>query len=167
MGLIIKKENIMGTIVVISGYFNPLGRHHLRLIDEAYKLGELWVIVNNDEQVKLKGSCPFQDEKTRLDIMDRIVEVECAILSKDTDESVAKTLDYFMDGVIKRYKGCSSVPEVIFANGGDREHANPKELKVCEERNIKMVFGVGGPKTGSSSYTIEKAAMWYAERYCL
>ena len=53
-------------VVVISGYFNPIHTGHLDYIKAASKLGDkLVVIVNNDEQVKLKGSVPFQDEEER------------------------------------------------------------------------------------------------------
>lgn len=53
-------------IVVISGYFNPIHSGHIDYIQSAKKLGDkLIVIVNNDKQVSLKGSVPFQDEEER------------------------------------------------------------------------------------------------------
>ena len=52
--------------VVISGYFNPIHCGHLDYIESAKKLGDfLIVIVNNDNQVDLKGSVPFMNEKDR------------------------------------------------------------------------------------------------------
>ena len=43
-------------VVVISGYFNPLHVGHLDYIKASYALGDrLIVIVNNDNQVKIKG----------------------------------------------------------------------------------------------------------------
>ena len=51
----------MKKIIVISGYFNPLHVGHLDYIATAKSLGdELWVIVNSDEQVEIKGSVPFK-----------------------------------------------------------------------------------------------------------
>ena len=46
--------------VAVSGYFNPIHIGHIRLLKEAKNLGNyLIVILNNDFQVKLKGSVPF------------------------------------------------------------------------------------------------------------
>ena len=45
-----------GKVVVISGYFNTLHVGHIDYIAAAKRLGDtLVVIINNDEQVKLKG----------------------------------------------------------------------------------------------------------------
>jgi cytidyltransferase-like protein len=45
----------MKTIVITSGYFNPLHPGHLECLELCRELGdELWVIVNNDQQVRLK-----------------------------------------------------------------------------------------------------------------
>ena len=80
-------------VVVISGYFNPLHVGHLDYIYEAKKLGEkLLVIVNNDEQVKIKGSVPFMNEHDRMRIVESITPVSGAILSIDNDSSVVRTL---------------------------------------------------------------------------
>ena len=55
--------------VAVSGYFNPVHVGHIRLFEEAKKLGDkLIVIVNNDEQVRLKGSALFMNEKDRVKI---------------------------------------------------------------------------------------------------
>ena len=66
-----------GKIVVISGYFNPIHSGHLDYIQEAKKLGDfLVVIVNNDDQVKIKGSIPFMDEEERARIVSSIKGVD-------------------------------------------------------------------------------------------
>ena len=53
-------------LVIASGYFNPLHRGHVSYLEEAKKLGDkLFVIVNNDIQVKLKGSKEFLDANER------------------------------------------------------------------------------------------------------
>lgn len=149
-------------IVIISGYFNPLGQHHLKYIQVAKKLGDgVWVIVNNDKQVKLKGSCPFQAEYERHSIVRALRDVDLVVTSRDTDESVAESLMELSQFAARVY---GDGVELIFANGGDQQHANAKELKVCEERGIQMVFGVGGTKTDSSSDMIRRAAEWYASR---
>ena len=43
--------------IIVSGYFNPLHKGHLEYFKKAKSLGKkLFVIVNNDNQRKLKGS---------------------------------------------------------------------------------------------------------------
>ena len=71
-----------GRIVVISGYFNPIHSGHLDYIQEAKKLGDfLVVIVNNDDQVKIKGSIPFMDEEERARIVSSIKGVDYTYIS--------------------------------------------------------------------------------------
>jgi len=52
----------MNKIVITSGYFNPVHKGHLELFYNAKEVGDVWVIVNNDHQRKLKGSKEFMDE---------------------------------------------------------------------------------------------------------
>lgn len=135
-------------VVVISGYFNPIHTGHLDYIKAASKLGDkLVVIVNNDEQVKLKGSVPFMDVYERVRIVSAIKGVDKAVLSIDTGKSVTKTLesiynehavDYFFDSM-------------VFANGGDVTPSNSREEYFCQSRNIETAYNVGGEKTQSSS----------------
>tara|TARA_Y100001938_G_C8085690_1_gene431851 strand:+ start:226 stop:702 length:477 start_codon:yes stop_codon:yes gene_type:complete len=140
-------------VVVISGYFNPIHIGHIDYIQEARKLGDkLIVIVNNDEQVKIKKSIPFMSDHDRIVIVKNIVGVDIATLSIDVDATVCKTLkreydyhcqDYFFD-------------EMIFANGGDRGNGHVPEEDLCNELGIRMVYNVGGEKTESSSSLIKK-----------
>ena len=80
---------MMDRIVVVSGYFNPIHVGHLDYLEEAKKLGEvLIVIVNNDHQVKIKGSTPFMSLEDRLRIVNALDCVSQAIPSLDQDPSV-------------------------------------------------------------------------------
>lgn len=129
-------------IVVTSGYYNPLHVGHLKLLEEASKLGgRLIVIVNNDEQVKLKGSKVFMNEKERCAILRAIKYVDEVILSVDSDRTVRKTLE-----MIK--------PD-IFAKGGDSTDENVPEQEVCDKHHIKIVLDVGGGKIQSSSWLLK------------
>jgi len=135
-------------VVAVSGYFNPIHIGHIRLFEAAKKLGtKLIVIVNSDEQVKLKGSIPFMNERERIEIITALAMVDNVILSIDKDRTVRRTLK-----LIK--------PD-IFANGGDR---NPKkdpvpEVKTCKKIGCKMAYNVGkGGKIQSSSWLAENAA---------
>ena len=53
--------------IIVSGYFNPIHKGHLEYFNNAKALcDELFVIVNNDHQRKLKGSKEFQKEDERM-----------------------------------------------------------------------------------------------------
>ena len=135
-------------VVVISGYFNPIHSGHIEYIKAASRLGDkLVVIVNSDEQVKIKGSEPFMDEVERMKVAGAFKGVDRVILSVDEDESVVETikllhneyeLDYFFD-------------KMCFCNGGDRTKGNSPEEQYCEKKGIHTVYNVGGGKTQSSS----------------
>jgi len=135
-------------VVVISGYFNPLHVGHLDYIKAASKLGDkLVVIVNSDEQVKLKGSTPFMNEFDRMKVVSAIKGVDKTTLSIDEGESVVETLkslyrectvDYFFDSM-------------VFANGGDRTRDNSPEQTYCDRTGIITAYSIGGKKTQSSS----------------
>ncbi len=142
------KKNKKPKIVAVSGYFNPVHIGHVRLFEEAKKLGtKLIVIVNSDKQVELKGSFPFMTEKERAEIIASLAPVDNVIVAIDEDKSVCKTLE-----LIKPH---------IFANGGDRTKSNIPEVAVCKKINCKMVFNVGGGKIQSSSWLLSK----YAKKY--
>jgi len=133
------------TIVIASGYFNPGHTGHLDYLEEAKKLGDLlFVIVNNDEQVKLKGSQAFFCESERGRLVQSLECVDQAIISVDFDKSVKKTI-----GVIWSVFQLSGA-NIVFANGGDQKSGVPEE-EFCMRNGIKMIYGVGGEKTQSSS----------------
>ncbi len=137
---IIRKDKEI--VVAVSGYFNPVHIGHIRMFEEAKQLGtKLVVIVNNDEQVKLKGSFPFMNEKERMEIIAAFAPVDNVVLAVDKDRSVCKTLE-----LIK--------PD-IFANGGDRNKNNIPEVATCNAIGCKMVFNVGGGKVQSSSWLLK------------
>lgn len=130
--------------VAVSGYFNPLHVGHLELMEKAKKLGDcLVVIVNNDHQVKLKGSVPFLNQIDRMKIVSAVKWVDKVFLSIDRDKTVCKSL--------------AEVKPNIFAQGGDRNRGNIPEVDVCRQLGIKMIDGLGG-KIRSSSILIAEAA---------
>jgi len=138
----IKKKN---TIVAVSGYFNPLHVGHLDMIEKAKKLGDqLVVIVNNDYQVKLKGSVPFMSLKDRARIIAALRDVDRVLISSDRDKTVCLSLE--------------KLKPDIFANGGDRHSiGDVPEYAVCQKYGIKMVDGLG-KKIRASSVLIAEAA---------
>ena len=131
--------------VAVSGYFNPLHIGHIRLLKEAKELGDyLVVILNNDQQVKLKGSIPFMKIADRKEIVESLKYVDEVFISIDKDKSISQSL--------------AQVKPDIFANGGDRHQEEIPEAKVCQAYNIKMVDNVGGQKIRSSSSLIKEAS---------
>ena len=156
------------TLVIASGYFNPLGSHHLKYLQAAADYGDkLIIILNNDLQVKLKGSIPFQSYEEREKILNSLwffhngnnIKPPFIWRCIDDDSTVCKTLRAIYHLRKDVYN------KIVFCNGGDRTTANPKEQKVCDQLGIEMIFGVGGSsKTGASSKLIEDAAKIWAER---
>tara|TARA_Y100000004_G_scaffold176998_1_gene218097 strand:+ start:1088 stop:1522 length:435 start_codon:yes stop_codon:yes gene_type:complete len=126
--------------VAVSGYFDPIHVGHLEMLEMAKSLGDrLIVIVNNDEQAKLKKGKSFMNEHDRLKIVKSLKCVDEAFLSIDKDESVCLSL-----------RLCA--PHV-FANGGDRKEEEVPEAEVCRMLNIEMVDGLGKKIRSSSDYT--------------
>ena len=141
-------------VVVISGYFNPLHTGHLDYIKDASKLGDkLVVIINNDEQVDLKGSTPFMKEVDRMRIISAIKGVDRVVLSIDTDSSVVQTISL----IYNEYAVNWDFDTMTFANGGDRTIESSPEESYCNWRKIRTVYSVGGNKTQSSSGLIDNA----------
>ncbi len=143
----------MKKIVITSGYFNPLHIGHVSLIRKAKDLGDfLVVIVNNDEQVKIKGSVPFMPEQERIEIIKALRYADDVILAIDKDKTVAESLI----AIAKKYPNA----ELFLAKGGDRNSGNipENEIKACKDFNITIINGVGGDKIQSSSWLLKNAA---------
>lgn len=144
----------MKKIIITSGFFNPLHIGHINLIRESKKLGDfLVVIVNNDEQVKLKGSTPFMTEQERIEIIKALKYADDVMLAVDSfvdgkEVPIPKSLEL----VVKKYPGT-----YIFAKGGDRNFDNipQSEKEVCLKLHIKVISNVGGSKVQSSSGLIK------------
>lgn len=135
-------------IVAVSGGWDPIHIGHVRLFQEAKKLGDkLVVIINNDNWLKKKKGAVFMPQKERAEIIRAIKYVDKVVLTKHgpnpRDMSVCEALRVLR-------------PD-IFANGGDRTKANIPEAQVCGKIGCRMVFGVGGKKIQSSSWLIEKS----------
>lgn len=129
--------------VVASGYFNPLHKGHIEYLRMAKRLGDyLIVILNTDEQVKVKGSKPFMDINEREIILGAIRYVDEIVISVDTDLTVCESL--------KLVRKLTPGP-FIFAKGGDRFGDEIPEAEICKELNIKIVDGLGGKIQSSSA----------------
>ena len=140
--------------VVISGYFNPLHVGHIDYISSAKSLGDiLVVIVNSDDQVKIKGSVPFMNQNDRFRIISNLKDVDYTYSATDEDGSVSSSLL----SVYYLFKDSEGFGGMIFANGGDRKKGVVAEEEVCTRLGIEMAYNVGGSKTRSSSELIKEA----------
>jgi cytidyltransferase-like protein len=142
-------------VIVISGYFNPIHSGHIDYIKSAKQRGDvLVVIVNNDNQVELKGSVPFQNENERFKIVNNIKGVDRTVLSIDEDSTVCESLRM----VYKTYENDPFFHQMFFCNGGDRKEGGVPEDILTEELGINMLYNIGGEKVQSSSELIKNAA---------
>ena len=126
--------------VAVSGYFDPIHIGHLEYLRMAKELGDsLVVIVNNNQQCKLKKGKYFMHENDRVEIVKALKFVDEVFLSVDNDRTVCKSLE--------------AVKPDIFANGGDRATNEVPETSVCKKQNIKMIDGLGDKIRSSSDLT--------------
>lgn len=140
------KQSKKEMVVAVSGGFDPVHIGHVRMFNEAKKLGtKLVVILNNDNWLRKKKGQEFMSQKERKEIIESFRSVDEVYVTKHgpnpTDMSVCKALE--------------KVRPDIFANGGDRHSHNVPEVATCEKINCKMVYGIGkGGKVQSSSWLL-------------
>jgi len=136
-------------LIIVSGYFNPLHKGHIEYFNTAKSEGDsLLVIVNNDNQRKLKGSKEFMLQEERCLIIKELSVTDIVILSIDNDRTVIKTLE-------KIHNEFSSSYELFFANGGDQDNETIPETDICRKLTIKLIDGLGD-KVQSSSWLLKK-----------
>jgi cytidyltransferase-like protein len=142
--------NTENKIIAVSGGFDPVHIGHVRMFEEAKKLGtHLVVIINSDEWLKRKKGFAFMPEKERAELIKKFAAVDDTHVHYSDDIHVSDALrDYTMEIDGERH------PIHIFANGGDRKNeADIPEAQVCKEKDIEMIFNVGaGGKVQSSSW---------------
>ncbi len=136
-------------VVAVSGGFDPVHIGHVRLFQEAKKLGdELVVIINNDNWLRTKKGFAFMSSEDRKEIIEAFRYVDRVYITtheeNSLDTSVCRELE--------------TIRPDIFANGGDRHHDNIPEYVLCQRLGIEMAFNVGaGGKIRSSSDLVKKA----------
>lgn len=135
-------------VVMVSGAFDPVHIGHVRMFNEAKKLGdELVVYLNNDHWLKLKKGYVFMPEHERKEIIEAFGAVDKVILSNHKKN----TKD------ISVIEGIRLIRPHIFAKGGDRHSGNIPEVAVCNEIGCIIVNDVGfGGKVQSSSWLVER-----------
>ncbi len=136
-------------VVAVSGGFDPVHIGHVRMFNEAKKLGdELVVILNNDNWLRAKKGYAFMPEQERREVIEAFEAVDRVVITSHpedpSDMSVCEDLRF--------------VRPHIFANGGDRTNKNVPEIPVCEEIGCDMIYNIGeGGKVQSSSWLVGKS----------
>ncbi len=132
----------MSTFGIVSGFFNPLHAGHIDYIKAASNLSDyLVVIVNNDLQVKLKGSKVFMDEVHRSIIVESVKFVDGVLISIDKDRSVAHSIENIYN-YVSSFPSTNTYDDFVFYNSGDRDpdNENEKEKEVCDRLGIKRKY---------------------------
>ena len=134
-------------VVVVSGGFDPIHSGHLAYFKEAKELGMYLIVgVNSDEWLMRKKGYVFMPIEEREEIVRSIKYVNGVNRFNDDDDSAIDLLN--------KVKYWYPSDEIIFANGGDRNESNCRELSV---EGVEFVYGVGGKeKLNSSSEIVEK-----------
>ena len=131
----------MKNIVVVSGGFDPIHSGHIAYFKAAKALGnELIVGINSDEWLIRKKGKAFMPMHERQAVVQSIRYVDYAIQFNDDDSAIL---------LLKLVKQTWPNDKIIFANGGDRNESNNREISV---KDVEFVYGVGGSmKLNSSS----------------
>ena len=134
-------------IVAVSGGFDPLHIGHVRLFNEAKKLGDkLVIILNNDNWLAKKKGYAFMKEDERKEIIENLSAVDEVVISSHSENPD----DMSVCVELKLIK-----PD-IFANSGDRFADNIPEVAVCQEIGCQLIFNVcQGGKIQSSSWLLK------------
>lgn len=143
-------------VVAVSGGFDPIHIGHVRMFNDAKKLGDkLVVILNNDNWLRKKKGGSFMPDHERKEVIEALLAVDEVMLTTHPENPE----DMSICGELRKLR-----PH-IFANGGDRNMEDSKkktsslnpEADLCERLGIRMVFNVGkGGKVQSSSWLLKR-----------
>ncbi len=133
--------------VIVSGGFDPLHIGHIRLLTEAAKYGQVFVILNSDIWLVRKKRYFFMPFEQRSEILMNLQSVVRVYPVNDDDDTVCAALEQIRSEVRN--------DPLIFCNGGDRTTGLPKESATCEKLGILEAVNVGGGKIESSSQLVE------------
>jgi len=125
--------------VLVAGFFDMLHSGHILFLQEASKLGDLYVSIGNDENMKLqKGKEPICDQEERLMMIKSLRCIKGAFINEHMGN-----LDF--SSAIEKIK-----PEIFCINDdGD----TGLKRNVCESNNIEYKILIHrGKNPRSSSY---------------
>ena len=98
------------------------------------------------EKKKGKEFLPFSERKIIMSALKNVIDV---INFNDSDQTC-------INGIVKAIEKYPN-QNILFANGGDRNHNTTPEGNFCTKNNVKTIWGIGGEnKSNSSSWILEK-----------
>ena len=150
----------MKTIVITSWYFNPIHPWHIECIELCEELwDELRIIVNNDNQARLKTwkQEVFQDEKFRCRVVSALKVVDETMISVDQDWSVCKSIRVITGKIREKYWDDT---KIIFWKWWDRFSWNIPEVQVCKELRIEIKDWLWVKTHNSSDYRAKNFNNW-------
>jgi len=138
----------MSNVVLVTGGFDPIHKGHIEYFKEAKLLGDKLIVgLNSDYWLTRKKGKPFMDLENRAMIIQSLSMVDEVIIFNDEDNTSCHAI----------HQALQFYDEVIFANGGDRLISNiPEYEKYSNDERVKFVCNVGGDKTESSSWLLDK-----------
>jgi len=135
-------------IVVVSGGFDPIHRGHVRLFNEAKKLGHKLVCgLNSDKWLVRKKGQITMNFGERSEIISSFRSVDEVISFNDEDDSAISLLVR----VQNIYPECS----ICFVNGGSMLEKNTPESGFCKAYKIDMFWNVGGGSISKPSKNLK------------
>ena len=127
-------ENKKQIVVAVSGGMDPLHVGHVRLFQEAKKLGDkLVIILNNDNWLRNKKTQVFMHQNERKEILEAIEGVDSVAISSHS----ANSKDMSISRELLRIK-----PD-IFVKGGGRKNVDVSEVEACKKIGCKIIFHAG------------------------
>jgi cytidyltransferase-like protein len=137
-------------IGVCSGYFSPVHAGHIQYINAAKGLNHfVIVVVNNDEQVKMKtGGSVFMKQDHRLNIIQNLKSVDLAFVSRSPNNTICCDL--------KEIKEALPTSCITFYNSGDVTNTDEFEQATCDKLGITVGY-IRLPKIYSSRNFREKS----------
>ena len=126
---------------VVSGGFDPIHSGHILYFEAASKLGDKLIVALNSDKwlVNKKGKffMPFEERKKIIENLQMVDEV----IGFDDDKSGPCI------NALEEIKLKYPDDEIIFCNGGDRNHGNIPEMYLY---GIKFEFSFGGDNKENS-----------------
>lgn len=132
-----KMETKSKKTIAISGGFDPVHAGHITMIEKASHLGNVVIILNNDNWLMTKKGYTFMNELDRARIMYNIKGVTEVYITKHTENDPDRTV-------------CSALREIkpdMFGNGGDRKPGTTPEVELCNELGIELVWNLDDSST--------------------
>jgi cytidyltransferase-like protein len=138
-------------ISLATGGFDPLHSGHIEYFKESAKFGNTFIVgLNSDSWLSRKKGRAFMPISERKSIIENLAMVDRVVEFNDDGNNSIECINDLLKEFPK--------DEIIFVNGGDRDHSNVPEQEAFKNNpRVSFVFGVGGnDKKNSSRWILEE-----------